>query len=154
MFGNFSRYGRGRILDNSWEITKENEIRAEDILNTLRNKYNQQINIERYEDEKKDIPFDRIHNGFSCGAGNREWVIDENGNIKPCVFLPVGRFSSGNLFNDNFEDLIKKNHIRYLYKNIKEWEMELLKVSRSIEQICPVMKQYEQFFDEKLWQKI
>jgi radical SAM protein with 4Fe4S-binding SPASM domain len=150
-FGEFSRYGRGLSLGKDWEMDPQSLKAAEDLIEELGEKYNKQIEVLNWKDDRvTDKPFDTNHKGFSCGAGNLSWTISEFGNIKPCVFLPEDRFKTGNIFDDDFIKLLKKDHIKNLYKNMKEWESELLQSSMDTEKICPVMSNYSKYFGDYL----
>lgn len=145
-FGTFSRYGRGRELDSSWELSAAQDTQVADMLLALSMKYKDQIQIFEWDDEH-DQTFDLNHGGFSCGAGNLSWVISEFGNIKPCVFLPEDRFTTGNIFTEDLDLLCRDNHIRNLYFGVEEWEHALNADGHSTERICPVIKNYLDFFE-------
>ncbi|MCU4847431.1 radical SAM protein [Bacillus cereus] len=150
-FGEFSRYGRGVSLGKEWELEKEIDEYVTNQIKDLGEKYKKKIIVENYYDDLLETKFDSKHKGFSCGAGNLSWTISEFGNIKPCVFLPEDKFKTGNIFTDNMDVLLQKNHIRNLHTSIVEWERDLNRQNISSKQICPVMKNYEEFFDNKLW---
>ncbi|MDP7978549.1 radical SAM protein [Bacillus sp. WLY-B-L8] len=150
-FGEFSRYGRGENLGEEWELAKDIDTYVTNRISELATKYKDRINVENYYDDLLEMKFDYNHKGFSCGAGNLSWTISEFGNIKPCVFLPENRFKTGNIFEDDMDVLFKKNHILNLHTNIVEWEHSLNDQNMSSKQICPVMKNYEEFFDNQLW---
>lgn len=151
-FGELSRYGRGINLGEEWELDKRLDDYITKLIAELGEKYKDKIVIENYYDDLLDSKFDQNHKGFSCGAGNLSWTVSEFGNIKPCVFLPEDKFKTGNIFTDDMDMLFKKNHIRNLHSNIVEWEKSLNHQNVSAKQICPVMKNYEEFFDSKLWE--
>lgn len=148
-FGEFSRVGRGMNLNRNWELSEEeNEIVTQKINEQIQ-KYKNDIYIYEWnESELEERSIDPYHKGFPCGAGNLSWTVTEKGNIKPCVFLPEEKFSTANFYMDTYENIVKKNHIKKLPINMKKWEMELNKVDKSTENICPVMINYIRGFEE------
>jgi radical SAM protein with 4Fe4S-binding SPASM domain len=148
-FGEFSRSGRGLTLSKKWELNEEQTIQANEIITNLRLKYRDNILIGDWEDDKTtDRKMDYNHGGFSCGAGNLSWTITENGNIRPCVFLPENKFTTGNIFDNDLDMLLKKHHIQNLYTTLGEWENELNSVNLSTKKVCPVMSNYLDAFEE------
>jgi radical SAM protein with 4Fe4S-binding SPASM domain len=147
-FGTFSRYGRGRNLDKSWELTPAQDREATEQITALSMKYKGKIEIYDWaEDEVEKKLIDVNHGGFACGAGNLAWVISEFGNIKPCVFLPEQQFTTGNIFESNFDQICKSNHSENLYTGLVEWEKELNKEGCGTEKVCPVIKNYLDYFE-------
>ncbi|MFC4547101.1 hypothetical protein ACFO25_12230 [Paenactinomyces guangxiensis] len=108
-FGTFSRYGRGQNLERAWELTTDQDREATELIAALSSKYKGEIDVYDWSADKvEERPIDLNHGGFACGAGNLAWVISEFGNIKPCVFLPEDRFTTGNIFDDDLLLMIQE----------------------------------------------
>lgn len=147
-FGEFSRSGRGIDLDGTWELNSS-QMKAINIITQLRLKYQNKIIIADWEEDKTtEKKMDYNHGGFSCGAGNLAWTVTENGNIRPCVFLPEDKFSTGNLIEDKLSDLVKKRHIENLFETLGNWEKELNSANLSTKNVCPVMSNYLEAYEQ------
>ncbi|HCQ89738.1 MAG TPA: hypothetical protein DIU45_08355, partial [Clostridium sp.] len=78
------------------------------------------------------------------------WCISENGNIKPCEFIPDDVFSMGNINKSPIENILKDYNFSSLPLSMKKWQNNLNKRQFSIKDICTEMEDYYLTFCEGL----
>lgn len=136
-------------MGDEWVLDESNKNKVSKLIGELISKYSHIIDIADWNDDTTESKkMDYNHGGFACGAGNLSWTITEKGNIRPCVFLPEEKFTTGNIFTDNLEKLLKKEHIEGLHRTLEMWEEELNFEKHSTKDICPVMSNYLESFEE------
>lgn len=148
-FGTLSLLGRAESLNNIILDEKELEKATYDIKN-LTEKYKKDISIDNFDKKEMEKGFQENYKCINCGAGITNWCISENGNIKPCEFIPDEVFSMGNINTLSIENIIKNINFLNLPLSMKKWENNLQKHQSSIKDICTEMGNYYSTFCEGL----
>lgn len=141
-FGTFSPLGRGISIKDSWLLNSEEMLEIEKVIDKLSIKYEKQIYIQKWEGSVKKQELVDKYDCLGCGAGVITWVIDENGNIKPCEFFPDDIYSMGNIINDDIEIVVNNINFSSMPSCIKHWQNSLSLNDDSLQSICNQMSDY------------
>lgn len=148
-FGTLSLLGRAESLTNIMLNEEDLEKTNYDIKNFIE-KYKKDIIIDSFDKEKIQKGFQENYKCINCGAGILNWCISENGNIKPCEFIPDDVFSMGNINKSPIENILKDYNFSSLPLSMKKWQNNLNKHQFSIKDICTEMEDYYLTFCEGL----
>jgi len=146
-FGTLSLLGRAESLTNIMLNEEDLEKANYDIKNFIE-KYKKDIIIDSFDKEKIQKGFQENYKCINCGAGILNWCISENGNIKPCEFIPDNIFSMGNINKSPIENILKDYNFSDLPLSMKKWQNNLNKRQFSIKDICTEMEDYYSSFCE------
>lgn len=106
IIGHVSPVGRARNLGIFQEY---NSNIIQDNIRTLKDEFNNIINIIFHEDEHSSI-YKTTANFFNCNAGKIKWHITESGIIMPCALFDRDLFKMGNIYNSDYIKLIENNY--------------------------------------------
>ncbi|MBD8047654.1 radical SAM protein [Clostridium faecium] len=148
-FGTLSLLGRAESLTNIILDEKDLEKATYDIKN-FTEKHEKHISIDDFDKKEIKKGFQENYKCINCGAGIINWCISENGNIKPCEFIPDNVFSMGNINKSPIENIIKDINFLNLPPSMKKWENNLQKRQFSLKDICTEMENYYSIFCEGL----
>lgn len=141
VFGTQTPVGRG--INNKNSLTIDEFKIAYRLMRQSKHKYNKHIEIEEwshkgYQNDSKNISATSIksYQGLlGCGGGTSQFVISQNGKVRPCELLPESYFNLGGI------EVIKRAiHGEYLNRSIvhhaKEFNNELQKHEKEFSQFC------------------
>jgi radical SAM protein with 4Fe4S-binding SPASM domain len=56
-----------------------------------------------------------MQRGINCGHGHRSWVIGPSGDVRPCVMMPEGLISLGNILREEIENIASNPFLGNLF---------------------------------------
>ncbi|WP_066501277.1 radical SAM protein [Abyssisolibacter fermentans] len=147
-FGSLVPMGRCLKLKDQICLSNDEIDEMTGIIDEFSNKYKDKINIGNWESSKNEFEKDRDKDMdcFDCGAGLCQWIINENGNVKPCEFIPDEIFTMGCIEEESVEDILEQYNLNNLARSIKKWEKDLNDINSTVNEICPNIRKY---YEEK-----
>ncbi|NQT59691.1 MAG: radical SAM protein [Bacteroidetes bacterium] len=110
-FGPVIPDGRGSIYAESFRLFAENHPPQEitDYLNKIIEENKDFINLLH-----KNVMEGLIKGKQNCGLGHRSWAVSPSGDIRPCVIMPIGLLSIGNI-KESIDEIVKCEIINKLH---------------------------------------
>lgn len=140
IFGTQTPVGRG-LSSNSCLSIDEFRI-AYRLMRIIKRKYYEAIDIEEWShrgfssgDNNEDLPAKPYQGLLSCGSGTIQFVVSQNGKVRPCELLPEEYFDLGGL--EIIEDVIQGHFVgANIRNNALKYNIKLNKYSKDYAMFC------------------
>jgi len=117
-FGKIEQFGFGRKL-SEFILDSKDIMLSKEIINNLKIKYKEQINIDFNEDKFFDIEENDNNNLIYCSAGTHRMTISPDGKVYPCVIcFNDKKFEIGSILNDNLLDIWLNKDWNYVRNSV------------------------------------
>ena len=144
-FGIPSIVGRAIASSDNFVFNKEELQSVHRQIRRAQKMYRDKILIELWrEHESFETSTEHCSERLTCGAGSKNIVVSENGNVRPCEFLPETYFNMGSICD--FEKYIVNNKFETMDKNAFEYYKYLKERCVDAAYICAPLKRYLNFF--------